>query len=124
MTIIQRDIQILDPAEVGSWREWSYETTTTTAPTPAAWKTYTRHLLINEYITRAIQTAVYEKIEGGRLFASIPGLTGVWADGASFLETRHDLARAVHGWVVLKVRDRDGDIPVIQGLDLNGSAAT
>ena len=124
MITIQAEIQAPEPPEVETWREWSPQTTVTPPPSTQARSVYTRHLLLQEYVFRAIQTAVYEEMEDGRLFASLPGFMGVWADGASREETRLELARTVNGWVLLKAQDHDGSIPVIHGLDLNGSAAT
>ena len=52
-----------------------------------------------QYIEAAMNCAVHEKMEDGGWFASIPGLTGLWATGRSKEAARKDLHEALDGWI-------------------------
>jgi predicted RNase H-like HicB family nuclease len=46
-------------------------------------------------------------------------LPGVWADGPTEAAAIRELYAVTEAWVLLKVDDRDGDIPVLEQIDLN-----
>lgn len=74
--------------------------------------------MMKEYLDKAMARAVFEK-ESGRWFGEIPGFPGVWADGITRKECAATLREVLEGWLLLKIQDRDGDIPVMEGIDLN-----
>ena len=71
-----------------------------------------------EYLAKAAEKAVYEKMETGRFFATIPGFKGLWADGATVETARRELLATLEGWLLLAIRFGD-EVPVIGGINLN-----
>lgn len=71
-----------------------------------------------EYIAKAMGKAVYEKMENGRFFATLPGFKGLWAEGRTVEATRRELISTLEDWLLLAIRC-DDDVPVIRGIDLN-----
>ncbi len=86
----------------------------------AAAKTVPKDLLA-DYRDKALITASVEELEPGEWYAElpIPDFRGVWAEGTSRADALASLARVLDGWLLLKILDKDGDIPVINGIDLN-----
>jgi predicted RNase H-like HicB family nuclease len=71
-----------------------------------------------QYIEAAMNCAVYEKTEDGGWFASIPGLTGLWATGRSKEAARKDLHEALEGWI--EVTAKTGNrVPDVGGVSLH-----
>ena len=75
--------------------------------------------LIDRYVLNAMRLASIEAMEDGRFYGEIPGVTGVWADGASESEVCSELDAALRAWLELKIKHNDGDIPRIAEIDLN-----
>jgi len=75
--------------------------------------------LIERYALLAAARAVTEQLPDGTWYAEEEALPGVWAEGATEREAVESLQGVVKEWVVLKIRDRDRDIPIIGGIDLN-----
>jgi len=71
------------------------------------------------YLDSALAGVTMEKMEDGNLFAEIPGFDGVWGQGKTKHEAIDYLRGALAGWLLLKMEDRDGDIPVIDDINLN-----
>ena len=70
-----------------------------------------------QYIEAAINCAVYEKMEDGGWFASIPGLIGLWATGRTKAAARRDLHEALTGWI--EVTAKAGNrVPDVGGVSL------
>ncbi len=69
--------------------------------------------MLSEYIKKALEKARYKVLEDGTWFAEIPGFEGVWANGASVEECRHELMEVLEEWLALKIRDR-GSIPEVE----------
>jgi predicted RNase H-like HicB family nuclease len=74
--------------------------------------------VLQDYVTRAMARACYERIEGDRLAGSIPGLRGVWADGATRDECEQTLREVLEEWLVAALRD-DEELPEFDGVTLN-----
>ncbi len=74
--------------------------------------------MLNDFILAALRHAKYEILENGNIYAEIPGLQGIWADGKTVEECRNELVEVIEGWLFLKLRDGD-PIPIIEGVDLN-----
>jgi predicted RNase H-like HicB family nuclease len=71
------------------------------------------------YIEIAMSARKLERMEDGTWFAELPGFQGVWAQGATEAKATAELVDVLVGWMFLKIEDRDGDIPVISGINLN-----
>ncbi|MHB8470729.1 MAG: hypothetical protein ACYDCH_13400 [Gaiellaceae bacterium] len=75
--------------------------------------------LIRQYAQLATRHAQLRRDEDGDWYAEIEGFAGVWAKEATPQETFKVLEDVVFEWVLLKIRDEDRDIPVLESLDLN-----
>lgn len=64
--------------------------------------------MIFESCQKAIESAEYKKLADGSWFAEIPGFQGVWANGDSVEHCRTELFTVLEEWLLLKVRDGDG----------------
>src|SRR5438477_12085358 len=69
--------------------------------------------MFTEYVKTAMKKAEYEIMENGEFFGRIPGFPGVWGSAADLEACRNDLRGALEGWLILKLWDRDDDIPVL-----------
>ena len=58
--------------------------------------------MITDYIMTAMRRAKYEILPDGEgIYAEIPQIPGVWANGSTVEETREDLRLALEGWIAL-----------------------
>lgn len=75
--------------------------------------------MLAEYINKAIEEAEFERMENGRHFGSVSKFKGLWAEGETAEDCRHELAEALESWILLAIKFRD-PIPVLPGQpDLN-----
>jgi predicted RNase H-like HicB family nuclease len=74
--------------------------------------------MITKYIEKALQKAVYEPLEDGSFYATVPGLRGVIALGRGVEECRHELAEVVEEWVLMRVA-RGLSVPKLGGLSVS-----
>jgi predicted RNase H-like HicB family nuclease len=74
--------------------------------------------LIEKYAEIAIRHATLKRYPDGWI-ASIPRFQGVWAEGPSQEQALDLLREVVLDWTLLKVEHRDGDLPVLEEIDLN-----
>ncbi len=75
--------------------------------------------IIERYSQAAARHADTERLEDGGWYAEIPKFVGVWAQGDSEEEATKRLEAVVRDWTLLKIQDRDRDLPVIEEIDLN-----
>lgn len=74
--------------------------------------------MLTDYITAAMKRAHYELLPDGEgVYAEIPGLPGVWANGDTVEETREDLRLALEGWIVLALA-RNVAVPDLDGVGI------
>jgi predicted RNase H-like HicB family nuclease len=73
--------------------------------------------MLSEYIQKALGNAHYKVLEDGTWFSEILNFQGVWANGKTVEECRHELMEVLEEWLVLKIRDRD-PIPEIEGVTI------
>jgi predicted RNase H-like HicB family nuclease len=59
--------------------------------------------MTTKYIAKALERAVYEKIEGEEYCATVRGLRGVIATGNSYEVCRSNLAEVVEEWLLVRV---------------------
>ncbi len=74
--------------------------------------------MLSAYIAKAVEKALYEKMENGLFFATIPGFKGLWAEGKTVEAARRELIETLEDWLLLAIRFGD-DVPVIGGINLN-----
>ena len=71
---------------------------------------------IGEYVTKAIQHAVYEYCDETKSWCGyIRELPGCWAQGNTIEETRLQLIDVIEGWLILALQF-DDVIPQLDGL--------
>lgn len=75
--------------------------------------------LLRDYAVTATRHAVTRQLEDETWFAEIEGFDGVWTNEASQKEALDALESVVFEWAILKIRDEDRDLPVLESLDLN-----
>lgn len=71
-----------------------------------------------EYLRAAMRHAEYEKMEDGRLFATIPGFDGLWAVGKTQEEAENELQESLDSWLDTHIKIGNARPPEIDGLDL------
>jgi predicted RNase H-like HicB family nuclease len=71
-----------------------------------------------QYMENGLNHAQYEKMENGEWFATIPGLSGLWATGKTVEEARKDLVEALDGWIEASTKS-GFRIPDIDGVSLH-----
>lgn len=80
--------------------------------------------MLTDYITAAMRRAHYELLPDGEgIYAEIPGLPGVWANGDTVEETREDLRLALESWIALALA-RNVPIPDLDGVRLAPTLAS
>ncbi len=75
--------------------------------------------LIKRYAMLAALRADTERLDDGSWYAEVPGFPGVWAQADSESEAIKEVETVVRDWTVLKILDKDKDLPVIGMIDLN-----
>jgi predicted RNase H-like HicB family nuclease len=76
--------------------------------------------LIEKYKKLAMQAAKVKQLDDGSWYAELPGFPGVWADDEKSAENALGaLEEVLEDWIVIKIEMNDGDIPILDGIDLN-----
>lgn len=75
--------------------------------------------LVRKYALLAAGRAETERLQDGTWYAEIPGFPGVWAQGESEEEVVRELETVVRDWALLKIQDKDRDLPIIGLINLN-----
>ena len=63
--------------------------------------------MLSTYLGSKLKKAKFKILEDGSYFASIPGITGVWANANNKQTCKNELKEVLEEWVLLKVRDRE-----------------
>ncbi len=74
--------------------------------------------LIEKYVEVAIRHATLKRHPDG-WFATILGFQGVWAKESSRERALEVLEEVLSDWVLLKIQNKDKDLPVIEEINLN-----
>lgn len=74
--------------------------------------------LVGRYAEQAARSGVVSQLKDGSWYAEIPEFKGVWAAGEYASDALEALADVVFDWTILKMLDRDLDIPVVGDMDL------
>ncbi len=77
--------------------------------------------MIERYIDAAMMRARYDPLEDHEgYFGSIPGFSGLWAEGMTLDECRSDLRSALEGWLQVSLEQRL-EIPALDGIEFGFS---
>jgi predicted RNase H-like HicB family nuclease len=82
----------------------------------------TRHLpdqVIRTYLREALKRAEVKRLDDGNWFMEIPGFDGVWASGDEIGKTSDELEDVLFEWLVLKIEQKNRDIPIVAEISLN-----
>jgi len=81
--------------------------------------------MITEYLQAAMDRAKYKILDGGEgIFGEIRGFDGLWASAKTLEACREELRSTLEGWLLVKIRHNDHDLPVVKGVNLNPKART
>lgn len=75
--------------------------------------------IIEMYAMTAARHAETERLEDGSWYAEIPNFPGVWAQGDSEEEAIRGIEAVALDWTLLKIQDKDRDLPIVDEIDLN-----
>ena len=75
--------------------------------------------LLTDYISSALASAEYDELDDASFVGRIPECKGVIAFGASLSECENELRATLEGWILLGLK-MGHDLPVINGINLNG----
>lgn len=82
-----------------------------------------RHIsldLFEHYVNAAMKRATLTKDnDDAAYFSDIPDFPGVWASHENPKECLDTLDEVLRDWIILKIKDRDTDIPVLEEIDLS-----
>ena len=70
--------------------------------------------MITRYVARALERAQYRLLEDGSFAATVRGLRGVIATGATLEACRSDLTEVIEEWVLVRVA-RGLAVPALDG---------
>jgi len=74
---------------------------------------------LDEYVFQALKSAKCEMLGDGSWYGEIPGFDGAWGKGADQEICRKNLQEVLYEWLLLKLKDKDHDIPKLGDIDLN-----
>lgn len=74
--------------------------------------------VLSEYLSRAMEQAVYDKLEDGTFAGRIPSCKGVVAFGATLRECEDELRSTLEDWVLVGLK-LGHSLPAIGSIDLN-----
>ncbi len=75
--------------------------------------------LIKRYAMIAAWRSETERLDDGSWYAEVPNFPGVWAQGDTEEEAVREIEAVVRDWTLLKIQDKDRDLPIIGLIDLN-----
>jgi predicted RNase H-like HicB family nuclease len=75
--------------------------------------------MLSRYVSVALQSAAPHQTETGKWYCALDTFPGVWADGDSLKENLDSLEEVLRDWLLVKIVNRDTDIPVIDEIDLS-----
>ena len=78
--------------------------------------------ILSDYVETAMSSATFEKLDDGAFAGKIPACQGVVAFGDTLMECQRLLQSTLEDWLLLGLR-MGHDLPVLVGLNLNGTLA-
>ena len=77
-----------------------------------------KRYILSEYVHRAMEQAVYDKLEDGTFASRIPDCPGVVAFATTLRECEDELRSTLEEWILLGLKLRH-HLPVVGSIDLN-----
>ena len=77
-----------------------------------------KRYILSEYVHRAMEQAVYDKLEDGTFASRIPDCPGVVAFATTLRECEEELRSTLEEWILLGLKLRH-HLPVVGSIDLN-----
>jgi predicted RNase H-like HicB family nuclease len=74
--------------------------------------------LFDRYVSEAMRAAAPSQASAEEWYCALDSFPGVWAEGASLKECLDVLEEVLRDWLVIKIVNRDTDLPVIDEIDL------
>jgi len=74
--------------------------------------------MLIEYVDKAMDKAVYDKLKDGSFSGKIPECPGVIAFRETLYQCQKELRSSLEGWLIVKIRHGD-KLPVIGRINLN-----
>ena len=74
--------------------------------------------ILSEYIEKAMEEALYDKLEDSTFAGRIPSCTGVLAFGTTLRQCEDNLRSTLEDWILVGLKLKH-PLPVIRGIDLN-----
>jgi predicted RNase H-like HicB family nuclease len=74
--------------------------------------------VLSEYVKRAMERALYDKLEDGAFSGVIPQCRGVLAFSETLRGCEAELQSVLEDWILLGLK-LGHDLPVMEGIDLN-----
>jgi predicted RNase H-like HicB family nuclease len=78
--------------------------------------------ILSEYVEKAMEKAVYDKLENGKYFGKIKPCKGVIAFGNSLSECERELQSVLEDWILVGLKLKH-ILPIIDNIDLNKEPA-
>lgn len=73
--------------------------------------------MLTDYMIAAMERAEYEDLGDEGWYGHVPGLQGLWANGASREETEKELRRVLEDWILFGLVN-GYPVPPMGGIDL------
>ncbi len=77
--------------------------------------------MFSEYVTKAMEHAVYELLEDGTYYGEVPELEYTWANAKTLEACRTKLREIVEGWLMISIAHHD-PIPALDGVTITVAA--
>lgn len=74
--------------------------------------------VLSDYVSRAMEQAVYDKLEDGTFTGRIPACKGVVTFGSTLRECEDELRSTLEDWILVGLK-LGHSLPVVGGIDLN-----
>jgi len=81
-----------------------------------------KRYVLSEYVERAMEQALFDKLEDGSFSGRIPDCPGVIAFAPSLRECEEELRSTLEDWILVGLKLRH-TLPVIGNIDLNKEPA-
>jgi predicted RNase H-like HicB family nuclease len=75
--------------------------------------------MVEDYAEAAMRHVWTYQGPDGTWVGEVVGLEGAWSEGETEEKARASLLDIIFDWAMYKIADSDGDIPVLDGIDLN-----
>ena len=74
--------------------------------------------ILSDYVERAMNQAIYDKLEDNSFVGKIPVCQGVIAFGSTLKDCQNELRSTLEDWILVGLKLRH-PLPIIDNIDLN-----